>query len=1025
MLLTVYCVRRDLSEVTFSLQVDADFELHNFRALCELESGIPAAESQIVYAERPLTDNHRSLASYGLKDGDVVVLRQKENAEPRPPVQFPSLPRIDFSSIAVPGTSGSRPPQQSAQSARVSPADTTSSPQGLDNPALLRDMLLANPHELSLLKERNPPLAEALFSGDLEKFTRVLVEQQQDRARREQERIRLFAADPFDLEAQAKIEEDIRQQNIEENMTIAMEEAPESFGQVVMLYINCKVNGHPVKAFVDSGAQMTIMSQACAERCNIMRLVDRRWAGIAKGVGTQKIIGRVHLAQVQIEGDFLPCSFSILEEQPMDMLLGLDMLKRHQCSIDLKKNVLVIGTTGTQTTFLPEGELPECARLAYGSGRDDIRPEEIADQELAEALQKSVEDAEKSDKETTSLRTSSLPTCGGSDSAAHSLGLSSKISHPISLDRSVSAPASICSYKPSLQEIMDPKAESQVTSDKKERPPSFLDLATQASSDNTMEDQPAGYPRSAAALWHSSNKETIMADNLKKSVKESTSSIRVSLDREQKDDLSVLATQVPDPQTYLSKNSLCSPYQEPGLEIDLQQPPEPVSEWAKFEPQCEVDDPLWRTGLDPELQPRLLPTQQRSDLQTESHGAEQQKLGLPHPEDTSPSSASFGGSSYTETIMEIDVTEQSLVVVRSLASGHNASTENGGISELSLDNPWVEAEASKHNSSSVIVSNPVSTSDLQLPESNVEMSETESKLPYLLRENCSSLSLSGDGQVSSDPAAPIEESGLSVTAALKELHQLLVISCQDSPGNLVSEEVIHHKETVAEDRTDSRERSEQPPQSQHPPALLEEQDPQDSSCQVKSRSVKAERVTQVSPGAGGENGNSGNLDEDLEAAPENVQKSQESRRESSSFTVTSAEILDQLNSVGTEISSRYLAGEGDSILQTSQQTEALPSDSIPDISQDAQNPLTGMPEVRESVICPEATRSLHRLEQLVSPPSSNPSLLPSHLFPAADVDRILRAGFTLREALGALHRVGGNVDLALLILLAKNIIVPT
>ena len=67
-----------------------------------------------------------------------------------------------------------------------------------------------------------------------------------------------------------------------------------------MLYIETKVNGVAVQAFVDSGAQSTIISKDCAERCNMMHLLDTRFAGMAVGVGSSRILGRVHLADLEV-----------------------------------------------------------------------------------------------------------------------------------------------------------------------------------------------------------------------------------------------------------------------------------------------------------------------------------------------------------------------------------------------------------------------------------------------------------------------------------------------------------------------------------------------------------------------------------------------------------------------------------------------------------------------------------------------------------------------------------------------------
>ncbi|XP_025059419.1 regulatory solute carrier protein family 1 member 1 isoform X1 [Alligator sinensis] len=1016
---------------------------------------------KIVYAERPLTDNHRSLASYGLKDGDVVILRQKENVEPRPPGNFPGLPRIDFSSIAVPGMS-TQQPQQPAQHLRSSPPEAPSFPQGLDNPALLRDMLLANPHELSLLKERNPPLAEALLSGDLEKFTKVLVEQQQDRARREQERIRLFSADPFDLEAQAKIEEDIRQQNIEENMTIAMEEAPESFGQVVMLYINCKVNGHPVKAFVDSGAQMTIMSQACAERCNIMRLVDRRWAGIAKGVGTQKIIGRVHLAQVQIEGDFLPCSFSILEEQPMDMLLGLDMLKRHQCSIDLKKNVLVIGTTGSQTPFLPEGELPECARLAYGAGREDMRPEEIADQELAEALQKSVEEAaasrwyqenqviepgrrerefssatENSDKETTSLEMPSLPTSDGLKNPVHSSGLRSKICNPTNqlLDRSVSAPASVGSHKSSLAEKIDPgavkslksSAECQITPEK-DHSHLLQSLADHASSADN--DQQTGEAACHGPNISSQNtlEKMVAADSLKENTKARGHDLDSPLEvtREDMPDANMCAQQtvpeLPLPSEQLELNQMNE------LPVHLQRY-EPVNE-RHLEKQSEPTDPEYPCNIGG-LELPAVGEQGLTNIQPESlanslaekrgHGLE--KVGLSREKENAQMSASCS-CTLTETFMEIDVVEQSTIEVHGLSREHSAQTKNISASGLNIDCPLMEMESSKQESSlSEPLSNPFSTSELLSPESNVEMTGTCNELSNSVAEKSSSSS--GICQLHTDPAASAEEPSLSLASALKELHELLIINCKGDSKILAPEEDVCQLAKVPEEQVQCEELS----KDEHGNVGPDGQDLNSSFHQERFEQMNSEGPAEEPPCPDEtENMSVQFFNPSQTAVERDALEIQMSPGTSDSVILSSVATSNQVHMEQAEVGPERSLKDQHATDQTLEKNKSFP----PELTVDEGVPpnlFPGTPGVTDSSTSTEDLRPPHQIiEPPPRPPVSYPELSsivpPPSLFPAADINQILCAGFTLQEALEALERAGGNADLALLSLLAKNIRVP-
>jgi len=177
------------------------------------------------------------------------------------------------------------------------------------------------------------------------------------------------------------------------------------FAPVTMLYCHMEVNGVPVKAFIDSGAQMTIMTEDFAKRCHLERLLDTRFHGTAVGVGSSRILGRVHAAPMKVAGHFITSSITVLEQKSgPQFIFGLDMLKRHRCRLEFAPDAkaavsedaalggeggavvtgphLHFGSCGVALPFLGDAEIPR--DFAHDALED--RSEEAAAKSMSQAV---------------------------------------------------------------------------------------------------------------------------------------------------------------------------------------------------------------------------------------------------------------------------------------------------------------------------------------------------------------------------------------------------------------------------------------------------------------------------------------------------------------------------------------------------------------------------------------------------------------------------------------------------------------
>lgn len=206
-----------------TLDLHGGMTVADLKALIQSETNFPGASQHLYHNGQLLTDQSKTLESLGIVDGEMLAMHVRDSAPHR---DISSATRM-AGSPAGQREQVVRPPTghtvgMAAESGGQGPAP------GRPDPEMIRLQILGNPSARAEIQRRNPELAEALDNPD--RFREIyngLQRQHAEEERRRQQEIAMLNDDPFNVEAQAKIEELIRREAVMENLQNALEFHPE------------------------------------------------------------------------------------------------------------------------------------------------------------------------------------------------------------------------------------------------------------------------------------------------------------------------------------------------------------------------------------------------------------------------------------------------------------------------------------------------------------------------------------------------------------------------------------------------------------------------------------------------------------------------------------------------------------------------------------------------------------------------------------------------------------------------------
>jgi len=200
--ISIIAPNHSLDQELLTLDLPPGLSIADLKGFVHAETQLPQEQQQFYLNNVALQGDTQTLEQAGVKDGEMLAMMV------RPPQAQNTNMRSQQRRQPAGQRQGGTPGFQEIETTRLS--------------------ILGNAGAMAQVREQRPALAEAI--NDSNRFREVwleMIKEDENRERDRQEQMRLLNEDPFNIDAQRKIEEIIRQESVQNNLQHAYEHNPE------------------------------------------------------------------------------------------------------------------------------------------------------------------------------------------------------------------------------------------------------------------------------------------------------------------------------------------------------------------------------------------------------------------------------------------------------------------------------------------------------------------------------------------------------------------------------------------------------------------------------------------------------------------------------------------------------------------------------------------------------------------------------------------------------------------------------